>query len=375
MSGDARRLAYAYLSRVLQGPSAPVNELVAAVGVEEAARAVREWDLPAALQRRTEARRHLDTAAHDLELMDRIGGRLVTPDDEEWPTWRMLAFGGAEAKDRECVAPLALWVRGAGVLSELTDRSVAVVGTRAPSNYGEYVAADIAADLASRGWTVVSGAAFGIDGTAHRAALSVEGATVAVLACGIDTPYPKSHAKLLEEVARTGLVVSEYAPGTAVTRYQFLTRNRLVAVLSDAVLVVEAGRRSGARNTAKWARRLGRPALAVPGSVHATTSTGCHHMIREGEARLVTTASEVIDEAGPLRLPIDATDSPRPTDGLVGDQMLVYEALPAIGSRAPSELSEASGVPIAGVRAALPMLELAGFVGSDETGWYRRRDL
>lgn len=370
---DPRRAAWAYLSQVVRGPCAPLNELVDAVGVEEAARAVRDWDLPHSLKKRTEARRHIDTSVRDLELVDRIGARLVTPDDPEWPSWRMLAFSGVETKrDRDGAAPLVLWVKGAGSLNELTERSIAVVGTRAPSDYGNHVTADVVGELSAQGWTIVSGGAFGIDGAAHRAALAMEGPTIAVLACGIDIDYPAAHSRLLQEVARSGLVISEYPPGTTPARYQFLARNRLIAVLSDAVVVVEAGWRSGARNTAKWARKLGRPALALPGSVMSASSTGCHQMIRDGEAVLVTRASEVIDEAGPLRLPVQGSEVPRrDTDVLSGDELMVYEALPAVGTRGPRELSEVSGVAIRGVRAVLPLLELAGFVGADETGWYR----
>ncbi len=379
-----RQLAWAYLSRVVQGPCAPLRELIDAVGVIDAARAVREWDLPAVLRTRTEARRQLDTAAADLELIQRIGGRLVTPDDPDWPAWRMLGFAGIAAdRGRDCSAPLVLWVRGQASVTEVTDRAVAVVGTRAPSAYGMRIAAEFADELAGYGWTVVSGAAYGIDGTAHRAALAVGGRSVAVLACGIDRAYPAAHERLLADIAETGLVISEYPPGVEPARYRFLERNRLVAALGDAVVVVEAGWRSGSRNTAAWARRLGRPALAVPGSVSSATSVGCHQMIREGEARLVTRAGDVIDEAGPLRLPVDDSggggrpvgggDIARPVDRLSGNELLVYEALPTVGTREPRQLSELSGVPLGDVRAVLPLLELAGLAGSDGTSWFRRR--
>lgn len=368
---DPRRLAYAYLSNVVLGPSAPLSRLVQSVGVEEAARAVRDWDLPPALRSTTQARRHLEAAAEHLDTVERLGGRLVTPDDAEWPAWRLTALGAAH-DERDYVAPLALWVRGQGRLTDLTDRSIAVVGTRAPSNYGESVTDDIAGELATRGWTIVSGAAFGIDAAAHRAALSVASPTIAVLAGGIDKPYPVAHTRLLERIASTGLVVSEYPPGVTVARYRFLTRNRLVAALADAVVVVEAGWRSGARNTAKWARRLGRPALAVPGSVNSASSTGCHTMIREGEARLVTRAAEVIEDAGPLRLPIERENSGDGIlDSLSGDRLLVYEALPTRGACTSRELSEASGVPLDSVRTALAVLDVDGYVTADDEGWRR----
>ncbi|KAA8885211.1 DNA-protecting protein DprA [Nocardia colli] len=367
-----RRLAWVYLSRVVAGPCAALSALIESVGVIEAARAVRECELPQSLRGPTEQRRGTDSAARDLELIERIGGRVVTPDDPEWPAWRLLGLTQLDAgRDRDGAVPLVLWVRGPRSLLESSDRALAVVGARCSTGYGNQVTGEIASDLAAQGWTIVSGAAFGIDGMAHRAALAVGGSTIAVLACGVDRPYPAEHDRLLAEIAETGLVVSEYPPGTTAHKHQFLARNRLVAALADGVLVVEAGLRSGARNTVKWARRLGRPALAVPGPVTSAASVGCHRMIREGEALLVTRAAEVIDEAGPLRLPLpDSAGGPE--DSLSGDEALVFAALPKIGSRTPRELAQQSGLTLHAVRAALPALELAEFVGTNEGGWYRK---
>ncbi|MFC7447235.1 DNA-processing protein DprA [Rhodococcus daqingensis] len=370
---SARLAAWAYLSQVAPGPCAALVDLVAAVGPEEAARAVREAELPEVLRTRTQARRHIDSADRDLDLIERIGGRLLTPDDEDWPSWKLLAFDGLDPRrEREAAPPLALWVLGERPLTELTERAVAVVGTRAASGYGEHVTGQFVDDLAGRGWTVVSGAAYGIDGVAHRAALAAGGPTVAVLACGVDRAYPAGHARLLREIAVEGAVVSEYSPGTTPARHRFLARNRLVAALADAVLVVEAGARSGARNTAAWASRLGRPVLAVPGPVTSASSVGCHRMIREGEALLASRAADVVEVAGPAGVGGEEGGPVRPLDGLSAKAALVYEALPASGSMGVRELSESAGVPIDSVRGALPVLELAGLVGSDGTGWFRR---
>lgn len=368
---DPRLLAWAYLSKVVQGSCPPLAQLVTAVGPVDAARAVRERDLSSFLDRRTSARAHLDTAARDLDLLRSMGGRLVTPDDDEWPRWRLLAFDTL-GTGRDDGAPLALWVLGNRPVDELTARSVAVVGTRAASSYGEHVTAELAGDLAADGWTIVSGAAFGIDAAAHRAALGSGGLTVAVLACGVDRAYPAGHGRLLQQIARDGAVISEYPPGTTPARYRFLARNRLVAGLSEAVVVVEAGWRSGARNTATWGRRLGRPVLAVPGPVTSAASTGCHRMIREGEARLIAGAADVVEEAGPIGVDGDDSGPARALDVLDGDAATVYEALPASGTCGTRELSEESGVPVGRVRALLPVLELDGFVGSDDSGWFRR---
>lgn len=369
---NPRVLAWAYLSRVVQGPCAPLTKLVEEVGPEEAARAVRERDLSEYLGERTVARAHVNTAVQDIELVAEMGGRLVTPDDDEWPAWRMLAFDGL-GHARADGAPLALWVVGSRSLADLTDRAVSVVGTRAASGYGEHVTGEIAGDLAVDGWTIISGAAFGIDGAAHRAALGVGGRTVAVLACGVDRAYPAGHARLLRQISQNGAVVSEYPPGTSPAKHRFLARNRLVAALSDGLVVVEAGWRSGARNTATWGRRMGRPVMAVPGPVTSASSTGCNRMIREGEARLVARAMDVVEEAGPIGSGSCEEDMVRDTDSLEGNALLVYEALPARGSQSVPGLSEESGVPIGTVRAVLSQLELDGFTAPTEDGWARSR--
>ena len=159
-------------------------------------------------------------------------------------------------------------------LDELVDRSVAIVGSRASTAYGEHVAGELGHQLAERGWTVVSGGAFGIDAAAHRGALAAEAPTVAVLACGVDRPYPAAHGALLHRIAETGLLVSEWPPGAAPHRHRFLVRNRLIAALTRGTVVVEAAARSGAQATARRARKLGRQVLVVPGPVTSAMSVG-----------------------------------------------------------------------------------------------------
>ncbi|HET8992823.1 MAG TPA: DNA-processing protein DprA [Rhodococcus sp. (in: high G+C Gram-positive bacteria)] len=368
-----RRCAWAYLSTVTQGASRTVSAAIAEHGVVEVADAVREGSAGAELTAKLKVRAHLDTAAVDLERLNRAGGRLVTPDDDEWPAWQMLGFDQLETATDAEGPPLALWVWGQRRLDELVERSIGIVGTRAASGYGEHVTAEIAGDLAVDGWTVVSGAAFGIDAAAHRAALGVGGTTVAILACGVDRAYPAAHAKLLRGISETGLVISEYPPGTVPARYRFLARNRLIAALSAGTVVAEAGWRSGARNTAAWARRLGRPVVAVPGPVTSAASQGCHRMIREGEARLVGNARDIVEECGPLLEVGDDRDAQfvRALDGLSGDLVLVYEALPAAGRCEPTALAEAAGLSVDRVRGALPILEMEGLVHRDDGGWAR----
>jgi len=368
---------WAYLSKVAEAPCAALAALIGEVGPQDAARVIRERVLPPALDRPTQSRRHIDTSAADLDLLHSLGGRLLTPDDDDWPAWRMLPFAtAAGAGVRDAVAPIALWVLGTGSVRELTSRAVAVVGTRAASAYGEHVTAELSHELASDGWTIVSGAAYGIDGAAHRAALAAEGTTVAVLACGVDRCYPSGHAALLRHIARRGLVVSEYPPGTTPAKHRFLARNRLVAALSDATVVVEAGWRSGARSTATWARNLGSPVLAVPGPVTALSSAGCHRMIRTREDTLVTSAAEIAEEAGRIgELAPDAVpdSARRPTDGLDPVSAQVQGALPFSGGADERQLAEKSGLPVGEVRGALPMLEMAGLVCWEQDGWHRVR--
>ena len=189
-----------------------------------------------------------------------------------------------------------------------------MVGSRAATAYGSYVAAEFAASVAARGWAVISGGAFGVDASAHRGALGADGVTVAVLACGVDVPYPVGHTELFEAVAAQGVIVSEWPPGRTVNRLRFLVRNRVIAALATGTLVVEAGERSGAVNTARHARDLGRRLMAVPGPVTSDQSAGCHRIIREWQGTLVTTAAEVIEHLSPVGAVLEPTNAPAVTD-------------------------------------------------------------
>jgi DNA processing protein len=367
---DDERLALAYLSRVAEPPCPELASLVARVGAVEAAELVRGGRVDERLVQRTEARREIDCAAADLETLDRLRGRLLTPGDDEWPLLAFTAFGGVDRTDRpQAHPPLALWVIGEARLDDLAQRAVAIVGTRACTAYGEHVAADLAAGLAEREVSVVSGGAYGIDGAAHRATLACDGFTVAVLAGGVDIPYPSGHAGLLHRIGREGLVVSEYPPGIRPARHRFLTRNRLVAALSGATVVVEAGARSGAANTAAWARALGRGVCAVPGPVTSSASVGCHALLRRG-AHLVTGAAEVVELVG--RVGEFAPEAERPTsvlDGLGEAEQRVYDALPARGRRTADQIAVAAGMPTMQVLGPLSMLEVCGLISRDEGYW------
>lgn len=373
MSGpDEQELrAWAYLSAVAEPPCAPLIALTERYGAVETAQMIRTRALPAgnaAVLTATQARHAADSAARDLETADRIGARLITRTDPEWPAWALLALDRAVGAARGG-APLALWVRGPGAPDALTGRAIGIVGSRAATAYGEQQAAELGSGLGGRGWTIVSGAAFGIDGAAHRGALAAGAPTVAVLACGIDRDYPSGHARLIAEIARTGLVVTEYAPGTGAAKHRFFTRNRLVAALSEALIVVEAGRRSGAANTAAWARTLGRPLGAVPGPVTSAMSVGCHQMIADGEAVLVMDAAGASALAAPDGHDNHRASPHRPIDELPPEQFRVVEALPARGALTLAEVAFVAGLPEDRVRAALARLEVSGMVELDGGSW------
>jgi len=367
---ETEMLAWAYLSRVVEAPCADMSALVQRVGPVEAAERIRRGQVDDTVAQRTEARCDIDCATEDLEILKRRGGRLVTFDDDEWPGLAFASFNGAPVRDRQQGrAPLVLWVIGPLRLDEISERSAAIVGTRASTAYGEHVAADLSAGLAEHEVAIISGGAYGIDGAAHRAALAADGMTVAVLAGGVDVLYPAGHSALLHRIAGTGLLVSEYPPGVRPARYRFLTRNRLVAALSGATVVVEAGIRSGAASTAAWARALGRVVCAVPGPITSSASAGCHVLLRAG-AELVTRSDEVreiIGRAGEL-----AEDEPHPVDALdalTDTERQVYEALPGRGSRTPDEVAVAAGLPAAAILGPLAMLEIAGLIERQDGRW------
>jgi DNA processing protein len=340
------------------------------VGPVDAAERVRQGRVDDTLARHTEARRGIERAAEDLALLARRGGRLITPDDDEWPTLAFTAFGGVAAGAKpQGRPPLVLWVLGPARLDETAQRAAAVVGTRAATCYGEQVAADLASGLAERDVAVVSGGAYGIDGAAHRAALAAEGVTVAVMAGGFDIPYPAGHSGLLHRIGSHGLLVTEYPPGVRPARHRFLTRNRLVAAFGGAAVVVEAGLRSGAANTAAWARTLGRVVGAVPGPVTSSASTGCHALLRDG-AEIVTRAEDIVELVG--RVGELAPEEPRPAtplDGLSDAERQVYEALPARRVATIDEIAVAAGLAPARVLGPLAMLEVAGLAERHDGSW------
>lgn len=291
--------------------------------------------------------------------------RIVTRADAEWPT--QLDLLGPQA-------PVALWVRGAANLRLLALRSCAVVGARACTPYGEEVAYGWSAGLAERGWQVVSGAAFGIDAAAHRGALAAGGSTIAFLAGGVDVPYPRAHTALLERIVDDGLVVSETPPGEPVRRQRFLSRNRLIAAVSRATLVVEAAERSGTRATARAAAALQRVVAAVPGPVTSPASAGCHRMVQDGEALLVAELADLLSLLDLGTATAEGAASMASPDTAARDRLglrerQVLDAFPARRVVDLADLVRAAGLAPTQVLAATGILTASGLVREEAGGW------
>jgi DNA processing protein len=289
-----------------------------------------------------------------LEVAARMGARVVIPGDDAWP------LGLSELGNH---APHALWLRGNCATLERAGRAIAIVGARASTGYGEHVTMELVSGLVRKQFVIVSGAAYGIDGMAHRAALAEEGDTIAVLAGGIDRLYPSGHDALLHRIIATGAVITEMPPGFSPTKWRFLQRNRLIAAMCRATVVVEAGWRSGSLNTAHHAVELGRPLGVVPGPVTSASSAGCHRLLREEPCTCVTTADEVAE----LVDGIEATRAGTATSVSANEQ----RALDALSTkpRAIDDLMIASGMSRAEVESALGPLALRGLAEETPAGW------
>jgi DNA processing protein len=313
--------------------------------------------------------RMLDASGQrDLDAAALLGARLVCPGDDEWP----FGLNDLVSRDSDC---LGLWVRGPLSLREACERAVAVVGTRAATDYGLMVAGELGAGLGERGWTVVSGLAFGIDAAAHRGALAAAGATVAVLACGVDVAYPRAHRSLYDQIVAAGLAVSEHPPGAAPQRARFLVRNRLIAALSAGTVVVEAAPRSGARSTARHAGELFRQVMAVPGPVTSTLSAGCHQLLRDRpDTTLVTKTDEVLEQVGPLGEFAERVSGPIRRRDLLGPTVSrVLDAVPVTKRVPAARIATTAGMRVDAVAAALAALAVHGLVESADDGWAMTR--
>jgi DNA processing protein len=366
---DDERVARVALSRLTEPGEPRIASLVAQLG------AVRLRELLSDPQESSPEARDVTTRLHgldplgDLERASRLGFRYLIPGDDEWPT-QVDDLMRAELLDHRGGPPLGLWVKGPTRLDQL-DRAVAVVGARSATTYGVDIAASIAGCLVRAGHTLVSGAAFGIDQAAHRGALAVEGANVAVLACGADRSYPSAHHDLLEHLRRTSAVVAEVPPGCSPTRGRFLSRNRLIAALTRGTVVVEAAARSGALNTASWATRLNRHLMGVPGPVTSAQSQGVHELVRTGAASLVTRGEEVLEivgEAG-THLATPARGPSRRRDRLPARDARVLDAVPVVRPAPVDSIAATAGMGLLEVQSALRRLARDGLVELMPRGW------
>ncbi len=374
---DGQRLARAALTYLVEPGDKAAGALLRRCGAEALVAAIRtgrvpvltvaagdaDDRLPAAIgrsMRNWRARLAEIPGERDLSAAEHAGIRLVCPGEPEWPT-QLDVLGDAR--------PYALWLRGSADLRHSCLRSVSVVGARAASAYGSYVSAELAAGLARRGWAVVSGGAYGIDGSAHRGALAGEGVTIAILASGVDNPYPQGNHDLFAAIAAQGLLASEWPPGRNPTRARFLARNRVIAALSRGTVVVEARRRSGALSTARHARDLCRPLMAIPGPVTSDSSAGCHWIMREWGAVCVTSPDDVLElvaEVGEHLPPAGPVVAAAELDPITAR---VLEAVPARGGAGPARIAVSAGVALDTTLSCLGLLAAGGFVARGPRGW------
>lgn len=294
---DSIRAARAYLLRVAEPPAPALSALVDICGPVEAARKVRSGEVPGQVREETSARRHHELVDADFHAAAAVGARLVIPEDPEWPShlFEALRRQGTHGRPQSATPPLALWVRGPARLDDILRRAVAITGARASTSYGDHVATDLAYDLNEANVCVVSGAAYGVEGAAHRGALTAAGMTVAVLACGIDVPYPAAHSRMMSQIAERGALVSEYPPALPPAKHRFAARGRLIAAMGAGTVVVEAGLRSGARSVAATTAALGKVVMAVPGPITSIMSAGCHDLLRDSDATLIRSVTDILD--------------------------------------------------------------------------------
>ncbi|QBI55664.1 DNA-processing protein DprA [Streptomonospora litoralis] len=293
-----------------------------------------------------------------------LGSRLVVPGDPGWPTQL------DQLRERR---PYALWVRGSHDLRHACLRSVAVVGARAATAYGRHVAADLAWGLGQRSWAVVSGGAYGVDSAAHRGGLAASAPAVAVLACGLDQIYPRGNENLFTDIAAHGVLVSEHPPGASPSRHGFLVRNRIIAALTPGTVVVEAGLRSGALNTARHAEELHRAVMAVPGPITSALSAGCHRLLRDGGAVCVTGTGDVVEQVGRIGADLRPEDGTALDRGALDDSARrVLDSIPDRACVGTAAVAAACDLDLDTALSRLGLLAAAGFIERGASGWRTR---
>lgn len=374
---DDPRLALMLLSSIVEPGDAELDDLLAETDPIEVVKRLWEGEVPERLERITSAmvsctHDPAERAADIAAATKSCGAKVLIPGDPEWPDQLRDLMLVCDADEPHVRPPRCLWVRGEQDLARLCRRSVAIVGSRAASEYGQHLADDLAADLTEAGWTIVSGGAFGIDRAAHLGALARGGSTVSVLACGVELPYPKGNHSMFNLIAENGLIISEWPPGTSVMKHRFLTRNRVIAALTAGTVVIEAAHRSGARNTARYAAELGRVLMFTPGPVTSSMSAGVHQLAREPwEARLVTRAEEVIEDLTGIGGPLATPPPPqrRPFDRLTEVEARLVESLPRGYVVETTRLAAAAGVPAEIAAETLEHLLRTGWVDRIDNRW------
>ncbi len=370
LADEAERLARVTLSRLAEPGDRALTRLVTRHGATAVLEGLRSEALKHDKAPRWRIRLDAARPGDDLAAMSRLGCRFVCPGDREWPRPLDALADRAELNGQGGV-PLGLWVRGSLDIGAATARSAAIVGSRAATSYGEYVAAEFAAGLVGHGFSIVSGAAYGIDGAAHRGCLAAGGTTVAVLANGLDFDYPSGHRALLERIADEGVVVSELPPGVRPSKTRFLARNRIIAGLAAGSVVVEAALRSGAVNTISWTEQLGRPALGVPGPITSPASAGVHQLIRQHKALFAADVGDVVEVLSPAGIGLVAHRSGevRATDSLPEAATLVLESLPVVRPSGVATIANSAGLTVEEALSQLGSLLLGGFAERSGNGW------
>ncbi|MCI7551399.1 MAG: DNA-processing protein DprA [Arcanobacterium sp.] len=365
---DEHRSAITW-SRIVEGGDVVAKALVTHYGFTEALEKVRRApeQYPQGWLNRLAG-----LSAFDDRVLEKLRIRILIPSDDAWPEQL------ADLGERE---PLMLWVRGEA--SVLRQRSCAIVGSRACTQYGSRIASQLAFDLAGD-YPIISGGAFGIDAAAHQGAITAGGSTVIVTAGGVERPYPQAHAQLYQAVlSNGGAVMSESPVGAVPARFRFLSRNRIIAALSQATVVVEAPIRSGALSTARAAMAIGREVGAVPGNVTMPASDGCHELIRNG-GQLVAGPKHVRELLAPigeqLELGVDTSENSTSGDFLnVIDASFdpvrerVFDAVPKIQGRDAASIARVAGVSLMQVRVELARLAADERVENNSGLWRKRK--
>jgi DNA processing protein len=306
-------------------------------------------------RQRWKPRFSLNTVRASIHFLDKLKGFTLTPQSQIWPSgFQDLGFH----------SPMALWVRGNYESIEKLSNSVAVVGCRGSTSYGEFAASSVVTALVEKNISIISGGAYGIDAAAHRTTLALRGNTVAVMAGGVARLYPHGHAELLKRIIETGAVFSELPPGSAPSKWRFLQRNRLIAAASQSSVVVEANWRSGALNTASHANAIGRDVFAIPGPISSPKSAGTNKLIADSRAQLILDGKDLLD-----RLGIESQEITR--QQLTGLGAIERRTLDAIGfgSFEIAEICLEAGLTRDEARFGLGNLELEGLIVRRGNAW------